>query len=316
MKVLIHKALWPAITVALALAAIATACGGGQEEAAPATTTPSPSPAFPATVTGSDGKSVTLAAAPQRIVALAPSFVEVLYAVGAGDSVVAVDDNTDFPPEAAAKTKISGFQPSVEGIADQSPDLVIITYDPGGLREALGRLNIAVLNLNAPESVQGTFDQIQLLGQATGHQDEAEKLVSDMRAGVDAITAKLADVQQGPTVFHELDSTYYTAGPGSFVDDLYTTLKASNIAAGTGQAYPQMSAEAIILGNPQVIVLADEDAGESPQTVAARPGWGQIAAVQNQRVYTVDPDIVSRPGPRLVDALQTLAQLLYPERFP
>ena len=315
MRFLIHKALWPAITVALALAAIATACGG-EEEAAPATATPSPSPPFPVAVSGSDGKSVTLAAAPQRIVALAPSFVEVLYAVGAGDSLVAVDQNTDFPPEAAAKTKISGFQPSVEGIADQSPDLVIITFDPGGLREALERLDIKVLNLNAPESVQGVFDQIQLLGRATGHQGEAAKLVSDMRAGIDAITAKLADLPQGPTVFHELDSTYYTAGPGSFVDDLYSTLKARNIAEAAGQPYPQMSADAIIQANPQVIVLADEDAGESPQTVAARPGWGHIAAVQDQRVYTADPDIVSRPGPRLVDALHALAELLYPDRFP
>ncbi len=309
------KALWLATTVALAVAVMATACGG-EEKAPQATATSSPSPAFPVTVTGSDGKPVTLTAAPQRIVALAPSFVEVLYALGAGDYVVAVDQNTDYPAQAAAKPKISGFQPSVEGIAAQSPDLVIITYDPGGLREALEPLSIKVLNLNAPESVQGTFDQIQLLGRAVGRLVDAGKLVSDMRASINAITAKLAGVQQGPTVFHEIDSTYYTAGPGSFVDDLYVTLKATNIAASTGQAYPQMSAEAIIQGNPQVIVLADEDAGESPQTVAARPGWSQIAAVQDHRVYTVNPDIVSRPGPRLVDALQALARLLYPEKFP
>jgi iron complex transport system substrate-binding protein len=120
---------------------------------------------------------------------------------------------------------------------------------------------------------------------------------------------------RGPRVYHEVDNTYFTAGPGSFINDIYALLKAQNIAAPTGQAFPQLSAEAIIAANPEVIILADEDAGESPQTVAARPGWGQIAAVQNHRVYTVDPDIVSRPGPRLVDALQALARLLYPERF-
>ncbi len=310
------KALWLATTVALSCAVIASACGGGEEKPGLATTTSSPSAAFPVTVTGSDSKQLTLNGAPQRIVALAPSFVEVLYAVGAGDSIVAVDQNTDYPAQAAAKPKISGFQPSVEGIAAQTPDLVIITYDPGGLRESLERLSIKVLNLNAPESIKGALDQIELLGRVAGRRDEAAKLIGDMRASIDAITAKLAGVQQGPTIFHEIDSTYYTAGPGSFVDDLYATLKARNIAAGTGQAYPQISAEAIIQGNPQVIVLADEDAGESPQTVAARPGWSQIAAVQDHRVYTIDPDIVSRPGPRLVDALQALAKLLYPETFP
>jgi len=309
------KALWLASAILLALAVVAVGCGGG-EEAQRTTPASSPSPAFPVAVTGSDGKQLTLTAAPQRIVALAPSFVEILYAIGAGDSIVAVDENTDYPAQAAAKPKISGFQPSVEGIAAQRPDLVMITYDPGGLREALERLDIKVLNLDAPESVQGVLDQIQLLGRASGRQEAAAGLVRGMRASIDAVTRKLADIQQGPTVFHEIDSTYYTAGPKSFVDDLYTTLKARNIAESAGQPYPQLSAEEIIRGNPDVIVLADEDAGESPQTVAARPGWGQIAAVQNHRVYTVDPDIVSRPGPRLPEALQVLAKLLYPERFP
>ncbi|MCI0814874.1 MAG: ABC transporter substrate-binding protein, partial [Chloroflexi bacterium] len=128
--------------------------------------------------------------------------------------------------------------------------------------------------------------------------------VSEITESVDGLDA--------PTFFHEVDNTYYTAGPGSFIADLYDELGADNIAESTGQAFPQMSAEAIIAADPQVIILADEDAGESPETVAARPGWDVISAVQNDRVHIVSPDIISRPGPRLVEALDTLAGFLYP----
>jgi len=316
MKTAISKALWPLLAALVTLVALAGACGGGEEVPPQAASqSPSSGPPFPVALTDSDGKQVTLTTAPQRIVALAPSFVETLYAVGAGDSIVAVDENTDLPKEAAAKPKLSGFNPSVEEIAAQNPDLVIISFDPGGLRESLERLGIKVLNLSSPESVEATFGQIELLGSATGHLDDAHRVITEMRGRIDAVTVKLADVEQGPTVFHEIDSTYYTAGPGSFVDDLYKTLKARNIADGTGKPYPQMDVEEIIKANPQVIILADMDAGESPQTVASRSGWSQIAAVRDGRVYTVDPNIVSQPGPRLVEALEALACLLYPERF-
>ena len=126
----------------------------------------------------------------------------------------------------------------------------------------------------------------------------------------------LEDVAEAPTVFHEIDTKYFSAGSGTFIGDLYGMLGAANIADATGQAYPQMSAEAIIQADPDVIVLADEDAGESPETVKARPGWGSVSAVKNDRIYVIDPDIVSRPGPRLVEALRTLAGYLYPELFP
>ncbi len=133
-----------------------------------------------------------------------------------------------------------------------------------------------------------------------------------MRVSVAEVTESV-DGLDAPTFFHEVDNTYYTAGPGSFIADLYDELSAENIAESTGQAFPQMSAEAIIAADPQVIILADEDAGESPETVAARPGWDVIAAVKDGRVHVVSPDIISRPGPRLVEALETLAGLLYPE---
>jgi len=272
--------------------------------------------AFPLEVTDSVGNTVTLEAPPQRVVSLSAGHTEILYAIGAGDQVAAVDSTSDCPQEANDLPKVDAFTPSVEAIAELEPDLVIIFFDPGDLQSSLQGLDIPVLNLASPSSVEGVYDQIDLLGEATGHAIDAARLIADMQAEVEEIRSEIGDVADAPTVFHEIDNTYFTAGPGSFIADLYDILGADNIADATGQAFPQMSAEAIIEADPEVIILADEDAGESPDTVRDRPGWDNISAVQNGRVHIVDPDIVSRPGPRLVEALRTLAAYLYPELFP
>jgi iron complex transport system substrate-binding protein len=149
----------------------------------------------------------------------------------------------------------------------------------------------------------------------TDHVQEAEELVADMQDRVDAVEEALADVEQGPRIFHEVDATLYTAAPDSFVGGLYKILKAQNIAAGADQPFPQLTQEVIIERDPEVIILADGGYGESPDTVRARAGWGNISAVGNDRIFVIDPDIVSRPGPRCVDALEALAAYLYPERF-
>jgi len=137
-----------------------------------------------------------------------------------------------------------------------------------------------------------------------------------MEEGIDAITDRLVDVVEGPRVYHELDNTFFTVAPDSFVGDFYNLLEAQNIAEGATTAYPQLTQEEVLARDPEVIILADGDAGESPETVKARPGWGAISAVKNDRVYVVDPDIISRPSPRVVEGLEELARFLYPEKFP
>ena len=309
-----------ALTLALALLlALAVACGDDGGNSAK----PSPTPAatataavqYPLTLTDGKGRSVTLEAAPQRIASLSPAATEILFAVGAADQVAAVDKFSDYPPEAKTRTQLDAFQPSVEAIAGARPDLVLVFYDPGNLVEGLTNANLTVFFLETPTSVEGVLEQIRLLGKATGHPQEGEALVATMQRGISTVQQPLADVQQGPRVFHEVDNQLYTVAPASFVGNLYTILKAQNIAAGTDQAFPQLSQEAIIEKDPEVIILGDAAGGESPETVKARPGWGSISAVTNNRIYVIDPDIVSRPGPRLVDALKTLAKMLYPERF-
>ena len=286
------------------------ACEGVTRAAAP------DAAAFPQEVTDSTGNAVKLERPPQHIVSLSAGHTEMLYAIGAGDQVTAVDNTSDCPDAANDLPKVDAFAPSVEQIAGLEPDLVVIFYDPGDLQSSLQGLGIPVLNLAAPESVQGVYDQTALLGKATGHSADAGSLVEEMETAVQQLLSRLADETEAPTVFHEADTTYYSVGSGTFIGDLYTMLGATNIADATGEAYPQMSAEAIIRADPDVIILADEDAGESPETVKARPGWESVSAVKNDRIYPIDPDIISRPGPRLVEALQTLAGYLYPGLFP
>jgi iron complex transport system substrate-binding protein len=265
--------------------------------------------AFPLSEKDGTGATLTFNAPPSKIVSLSAAHVEVLYAIGAGGQLLAGDKFSDCPKAAAALKHVDSFTPSVEAITALQPDLVVLAFPNPDLQQALGNVSVKSILLAIPESVDGTLDQIRLVGRVTGHSDEAEAYADGMDRRIKEIKDSVTGEE--PSVYHEVDNTFYTAGPGSFVDDLYGILGVRNIAAATGQAFPQLTQEAIIQAAPDVIILADEDAGESAQTVSARPGWDSIPAVRNGRIYTVDPDIVSRPGPRLIEALETLKKLVY-----
>ncbi|HZU76871.1 MAG TPA: ABC transporter substrate-binding protein [Dehalococcoidia bacterium] len=320
-----------------AAAALTLACGSGPNKpsstppgldaqstpkpAAPsagtaATSTPTPTAAtFPITVHASDGKDFVIKAPPKRIASLSAGTTEILYAIGAGAQVVATDKYSNYPAAAQNTPKLDGFNPSAEAIAGVQPDLVLLTDDPKQIEETLNGLGIPALWLSVPSSIQATLQQIQLYGDITGHSAEARRVVAGMQTRLQAVQQKLAGVPQGPRVYHELDPTLFSVAPNSFVGDLYTLLKAQNIVPAGDKPYPQVTQEFIIAQDPQVIILADEASGVTPDSVRARPGWDAISAVKNGKVYTVDPDVVSRPGPRIVDAVETLAKLLYPDRF-
>ncbi len=268
---------------------------------------------FPLDLADDAGETVSLEEPPAAIVSLSAAHVEVLYAIGAGDQLVAGDKFSDCPKAASDLEQLDSFQPSVEAITALEPDLVLLAFPNPDLQEALDGVGVPSMLLGIPDSVSGVIGQIQTLGRVVGHVKEATTLAGAMERRIDEIVQSLPDVEAPPKVFHEVDNTLFTVGPGSFVGDMYEILKVENIAGATGEAFPQMAQEAIIEAAPDVIILADEVAGESPATVKARPGWDAIPAVQNDRIYTVDPDIVSRPGPRVVEALETLAGLLYGE---
>jgi iron complex transport system substrate-binding protein len=267
---------------------------------------------FPMTVTDGTGARVTLSAPPTHIASLDAAHTEVLYAIGAGGQVAAVDKYSDCPAAASSLPKIDSFNVSLEAITAQHPDLVVLGFTAGSdIVSGLQGAGITVLTQPSPSDINGVYDDIELMGKVTGHSGDADTLVTNMSHEVEDIRTQVFG-KTPPTVYHEVDNTYYSAGPGSFIDDLYKTLGAKNIAASSGEAYPQLSAEAIIAANPDVIILADEDSGESATTVAARPGWSVINAVKQHHVYAIDPNIVSRPGPRIVDALKALEAALYP----
>jgi iron complex transport system substrate-binding protein len=266
------------------------------------------------TLKSSDGSSVTLNTAPQRIVSLASSATEILCSIGAAGQLVAVDKFENCPPKSSAKPALDSFMPDIEAIASYRPDLVFTAYNPPGFVDALKRIQVPVLYLDEASDIEGVYESIATFGRITGKTEQAEALVKSMREKQDAIVKKLPS-GAGPKVYHELDSTYFTVGPKGFVGDFYTVLHATNIVQAADGDYPQLSAEQIIQRNPQVIVLADGDPSVTPASVKQRPGWSVIDGVKNARICIVDADIVSRPGPRIVDGLQALAKCLYPDHF-
>lgn len=272
-------------------------------------------PAFPVSVEAANG-TVEIPERPECIVSLSPTSTEMLFAIGAGDQVEAVDDASNYPAE-APQTDLSGYEPNVEAIAGYEPDLVVMAEDPGGLEMALEALDLPVLAQPAAQSLDDTYLQIDQLGTTTGHAEEAAALISDMQRDIEELVATAPAFQQAPTYYHELDDTYFTVTSDTFIGQVYALVGLENIAdaaRGAGTGYPQLSAEYILQANPDLIFLSDTKCcGESAETVARRPGWGRIDAVQDGGVVELDDDIASRWGPRVVDLLRAVVEAL--QRF-
>ena len=294
------------VTACAVLAAVAVSGASGS------TATTQATPAFPVSVTAANGK-VTLSRAPRRIVSLSATATESLFAIGAGAQVIAADDQSDYP-KSAPKTTLSGFTPNVEAIVAYRPDLVIAAYDPKGLVDALGRLGIPVLVHNAAMNLPGAYQQIRQLGTVTGKRAGAAKVVARMKAGIAKIVASTKGKARGLTVYHELTPDLYSAASNTFIGRAYALLGLRNIAdaadsAGTG--YPQLSPEYVVASSPDLIVLADSVCcGQKASTVAARPGWGSVAAVKTGSIVRIDDSIASRWGPRLVDFFRALSSAI------
>lgn len=270
--------------------------------------------AFPVTVAADNGE-VTIEARPEAIVSISPTGTEMLFAIGAGDQVVAVDDYSYFPDEAPV-TDLSGFQPNVEAIASYEPDLVVLATDSGEVVDALTDLDIPVVHLDAAADIDGVYRQIEVLGAATGHVGEAAELVGQMQADIDEIVASVPEREEPLTYFHELDTALYSVTSDTFIGQIYGLLGLRSIAdAADGVAdsggYPQLSEEFVIEADPHVIFLADAQCcDQTPETVAARPGWSSLRAVAGGNVVAVDEDVASRWGPRIVDLLRDVAAQL------
>ena len=276
---------------------------------ATASTTPAPSPM---SVRDDAGRVVTLAAPPERIVSAAPSTTELAFAVGLGDKVVAVDKFSNYPPEAASRTSIGSYiDPDLETILGADPDLVLVTdVHLAELVPALDKQGVPTLVLSA-KNIEGVLLNLLVLGRVAGDEAKADQVVADLRTRIAAVETRVAG-SDPVSVFYELDPSLFTTGPGTFIDDLIRRAGGHNIAAAATEPYPQLSAEEVIAVDPAVILLADEAAGVTPQAVATRSGWAKLSAVTSGRIVVIDPDIGSRPGPRVVDALELIAATLHP----
>jgi iron complex transport system substrate-binding protein len=249
----------------------------------------------------------------QRIVSLSPTATEMLYAIGAGDQVVAVDSLSTYPAEVEPKvTKISAYDPSAEAILGYEPDVVIISNDMNKISEQLlaANPNIKMWTGAAAATVDDVYTQITQLGDLTGHQDGAATLIESMKERITAATKTFVGSPATGSYYYELDNTFYSITSNTFIGALLKPFGLTNIADGVedGNDYPQLNAESIVKADPTVIFLADTKCcQQNAQTVAARAGWSSIDAVKNGNVVELDDDVASRWGPRIVDLIEAFS---------
>ncbi len=292
----------------LALAVLTAACSGGGPAATAttaATTAASAVADFPRLVLG-----VTIPAEPRRIVSASATHTEMLYALGAGDRIVAVDMFSDYPEAAAAKEKIDSFNLNLESVASFDPDLVILSFDPGDAAAGLAELGIPVILFpTAPATLRDAYAELAAVGAAVGSDQAAAELVASMEAEIAGLVSRIPpDGGDPPTYYHELGEDLYTITSSTFIGSIYSLagfVSIADPADAIGSGYPQLSAEYILQADPDFIFLADTVCcGQSAATLAERPGWDTLSAVRNGRVIELDDSMASRWGPRIVDFLR------------
>lgn len=289
-----------------------------EPSAAPASPSPepSPAPAFPLSLVDDEGNTVELAEEPQRIVSLTPAVTETLFAIDAGDRVVATTDFDDYPPEAIELPDVASFTSvDVEAIVGLEADLVIAGGNFFNDPEALARLRtlgIPVLVVYAPD-VATVLADIELVGRAVGRAAEAAEVTEAMRTEIEAVERSVAGLD-APRVFYELDATSAIYGPAddSFLEEMIVLAGGDPITTGSPTAF-EIPLERLISEDPEVILLGDAAYGVTADQVSARPGWGGMTAVETGAIRPVDDVIITRPGPRLTEGLRALALAIHPE---
>ncbi len=247
----------------------------------------------------------------KKVISLSPTATEMVYAIGGLDQMIAVDNMSNFPQAAGGSdSKLSGLEPNVEAIAGMDPDVVLISYDPGNLKSQLSKLGIEVWEGLAATTVEDSYDQIEQLGELTGHQDGATAVVDCMKKKLDSIVSSSKDLPQRDYYF-ELDNMYFSVTSNTFMGDLLSKLNLKSIADGVeaGNDWPQLNVEKIVTADPDFIFLADTKCcAQNAAAVAGRPGWAAMSAVTNSNIVELDDDVASRWGPRVVELLQSVVE--------
>ncbi len=307
------------LAILVTLVVLLSACSPASPVSPPATSAPTNAPIV---LTDGLNHTLTLQSPARRIVSMAPSNTEILFAIGAGSQVVGRDEFSDYPAEAKQIQSIGGSfgKYNNETIVNLKPDLVLASeINTPEQVKALQDLGLNVYYLPNPKTLDEMYQNLQTVGKLTGHTAGADTLINSLKTRVQALETKLAGVKERPSVYYELDysdpTAPYTSGPGTFVDLLIQKAGGQNIGSDLKDAWAKVSVEQIIVKNPDIILLGDGAYGITVESVKQRPGWENIQAVKDNQIYTFDDNLVSRPGPRLVDGLETLAKLLHPEAF-
>ncbi|KXZ17631.1 ABC transporter substrate-binding protein [Bacillus nakamurai] len=307
-------AIWTALLVTAFLIA---GCSGGHEEGSQTKQKAVSTEAFPVTVKDAANEKVTIQKEPKKIVSLMPSNTEITYALGLGDKVVGVTTNDTYPKETKKIAKVGDMNINAEKVIALKPDLVLAhASSMSASADAMKQLKdtgITVLTVNDAQSFQDVYKSIHMIGKAAGKEKEADRLVGKMKSDLSAIEKKADSISEKDEkkVFVEVSPDVYTTGKGTFMNEMLEDIHAKN-AAGSQTGWVQLTDEAIVKLNPDVIITTD---GVKADEVEKRAGWGAINAVKDHRVYSVDPDLVTRSGPRLVKGVEKLAESVYPDTF-
>ena len=270
------------------------------------------------------GRQVILAQPAQKIISLAPSTTEILYAVGAGKQVIGRDALSDYPEEAKSLKDVGSADSSKvnsEAILALHPDLILLAnITPKEQVKVLEDLGLVVFMLPNPTDLNGMYENLRTTAKLTGHEAETETLIASLQGRVKTVADKLAGATEKPLVFYEIDATDvkapWTAGPGSFIETMIGLAGGRNVGSSLKDQWAQISLEELVKQNPDVIVLGDALwGGVTPEIIKERANWANINAVKNNKTFPFDDNLMSRPGPRLVDGLEALAKLLHPEVF-
>jgi len=306
----------PALVAAPVLVLAAAACSSSPASPGPTAAT-TQAAAFPVTITSFAGK-VHVPVRPGAIISLSPTATEMLYAIGAGGQVKAVDDDSDYPASAPV-TKLSGYTPNAEAIAAYKPDLVVIANNISGITAKLQSLSVPVLTLPAAVNLQQEYAEFDQLGMATGHLPQAQQEVARLKAAVSKIVAAEPKRTTPLTYYYEVSTDpYYSATSSTFIGSVLSLLGMKSIAdaakgAAAAGGYPTLSSEFILKSNPDYIILTDTGptaGGQSAATVSHRPGWSVLTAVKDKDIISLNADVASRWGPRVVQMLQDVAKAL------
>lgn len=301
--------------IAIAAAALVGCSSGEGETASNSAKNADTTQNFPVTVksgVSGEGESVTLEQKPERIVSLSPTATEVLYAIGAGEHVVAVDKHSNYPAGTPIVDGLSGFKSNLEAVVAHDPDLVVVSREDDTFVAGLHTAKIPVLVLPAAKKLDDVYSQIERLGAATGHIADATLRVSEMQSDIESAVKTVPESIKDAhlSYYHEISSKLYAAADSSFIGQVYALFGMRSIASGA-KDYPQLTNEAVIDANPDVIFQANQGSEKiTPQDLAARPGWNTINAVRTGAIVQLDQDLAARWGTRLPLLIKQVAEQL------